>query len=136
MAETIFSTDIEKSIKKFEKFGDTVKIGLRDFMIKRAAALLGQVKADTPVDKGLLRRSWRMKAVSGNGEEVEVWISNAVEYADHVEYGHRILARDGAFLGYVKGFFMLDKNLNRLEKTIEKDVEKYIESAVRAAALG
>ena len=77
-----------------------------------------------------------MKAVSGNGEEVEVWISNAVEYADHVEYGHRILARDGAFLGYVKGFFMLDKNLNRLEKTIEKDVEKYIESAVRAAALG
>lgn len=136
MAETVFSTDVRGSMKKFERFaGFIMKIGIRDFMFKKAGELVGQVKLDTPVDKGRLRRAWRMTATTATKEVVEIEVSNPVEYAEYVEYGHRIRNRSGKVVGYQAGVFMLDKNVRALNQTIEKDLEKYIDDEARRMGL-
>lgn len=55
------------------------------FVAMAAEELIGEVKANTPVDTGRLRESWqRSKVVDGRTE-----VGNPTAYADSVEYGHR-----------------------------------------------
>jgi HK97 gp10 family phage protein len=68
-----------------------------------AARLLRKAVARTPVDTGHLRQSWDVGAVVKNGDVYEIEVSNRVEYAPYVEFGHRT-ANHG---GWVNGKFML-----------------------------
>ena len=55
------------------------------FVAQEAEILIGNVKDNTPVQTGHLCNSWkRTRAVQG-----KVTVYNNVEYAAHVEYGHR-----------------------------------------------
>ena len=65
-------------------------------------ALVREAKQRAPVDTGMLKRSIH-SVLEADGEETVVRVGTNVEYAIHVEYGHR--TRGGR--GYVPGRYFL-----------------------------
>ena len=54
-----------------------------------AEELLDTVVSKTPRDTGKLQESWKMTEVVDHGSYVEIHVYNPVDYASHVEYGHK-----------------------------------------------
>ena len=82
--------------------------------------LIAKVKLKTPVDSGVLRRSWRSKK---DGDLARI-IYNNVKYAPHVEYGHR--TRGGK--SFVDGRYMLTKSVQEIEGTLTDEFSIMIEN--------
>ena len=103
-----------------------------------AARLLAKVIKRTPSKTGELRRGWtagvkqnaKQYADSLNirhiGDKYSIEITNPVEYASYVEYGHRTRNHEG----WVQGRFMLtisEGELNNVSDAIlQKKLKKYI----------
>lgn len=94
------------------------------------------VRANTPVDTGDLRRSWVFEGVTKSGFIFEMDLSNNLEYALHVEYGHR--QEPGRFVpaigkrlkaDYVPGSYMLRDGTNRLEESLPKALREAVKIA-------
>lgn len=95
--------------------------------------IIAQVKEDSPVVTGNLRRSWNY-TITNNGGTVTVEIINDAKdpksgeiYASHVEYGHR--QEPGRYVpaigkrlvaGYVRGQFMLTKAEARVPDLVKQ----------------
>lgn len=77
--------------------------------------LISDVKEKTPKDTGLLQNSWQKTPV----KDLSTTVYNNVEYANHVEYGHR--TRNG---GYVKGVKMLHKAVAHRKSVFLQDTRK------------
>ena len=82
--------------------------------------LVAKVKLKTPVDSGVLRRSWRVKK---DGQFARI-IYNNVHYAPHIEYGHR--TRGGK--SFVDGRYMLTKSVKEIEDTLTSEFSMMIEN--------
>ena len=82
--------------------------------------LKAKVTLKTPVDTGVLRKSWRYKTISEN----EGRVSNNVHYAPHVEYGHR--TKGGK--SFVDGKYMLAKSVKEIEKDLDKEFSIMLEN--------
>lgn len=82
------------------------------FLDQEAETIKGRVQDNTPVDTGLLRERWAHTPASGG----QCQIYNNVDYAAHVEYGHR--TRNG---GFVKGRKMLHRGMLQSGKAFEAD---------------
>ena len=82
--------------------------------------LIRKVKLKTPVDSGVLRRSWHSKK---DGELARI-IYNNVKYAPYVEYGHR--TRGGK--SFVDGRYMLTKSVQEIEGTLTDEFSMMIEN--------
>ena len=82
--------------------------------------LIKKVKLKTPVDSGLLRRSWRSKK---EGDLARI-VYNNVHYAPHIEYGHR--TRGGK--SFVDGQYMLTKSVQEIEETLTSEFSIMIEN--------
>lgn len=82
------------------------------FLDQEAEVIRGRVQNNTPVDTGLLRGRWSHTTASGG----QCQIYNNVDYAAHVEYGHR--TRNG---GFVKGRKMLHRGMLQSGKAFEAD---------------
>lgn len=95
-----------------------------------AARLLRKVKMRTPVGVysagsgktgGTLRRNWTIDAdITKVGNEYEIVVINATDYADYVEFGHR--TRGGG--GWVEGRFMMTESELELEAQAPKILER------------
>lgn len=89
-----------------------------DLSLKQAGqVILAGVKERTPVRKingGTLRGDWRLAKTAINS----IQISNNIEYAPFVEYGHRL--RNG---GFFPGVFMLRDTINDFEDRFQALVE-------------
>ena len=85
-----------------------------------SSKLIRKVKLKTPVDSGVLRRSWRSKK---DGQFARI-IYNNVHYAPYIEYGHR--TRGGK--SFVDGRYMLTKSVKEIESDIEKEFSIMIEN--------
>nr|DAF24083.1 MAG TPA: type I neck protein [Caudoviricetes sp.] len=103
--------------------------------------LLAKAIKRTPVDKGALRRGWDAsigaKAVNTGGGYT-VTITNSVEYASYVEFGHRqtpgrYVPAIGKSLkkSWVTGRFFLTKAELELEKELLKIIEKKLEAWIK-----
>lgn len=77
------------------------------------------VKLRTPVDTGLLRRSWQSK-----NKKLERIVFNNVHYGPHIEYGHR--TRGGKSI--VEGRYMLTKTVEEISKNIDNEFSMLIEN--------
>jgi len=73
---------------KFERLSNEFETFLKQFLIKQALDVLAKTKRNSPVDTGLLRNSWTIGEVVRDGDVLKVTISNPVEYAKYIEYGH------------------------------------------------
>ena len=82
--------------------------------------LKAKVTLKTPVDTGVLRKSWKYKTISEN----EGILSNNVHYAPYIEYGHR--TRGGK--SFVDGRYMLTKSVQEIEETLTSEFSIMIEN--------
>lgn len=125
--------------KKIEKLNNQQKEDFLEACCKELAArLLAKVIKRTPLDSGTLRRGWTggrnqnasayvdSISVEKIGNKYHIDITNPVEYAAYVEYGHR--TRDHK--GWVEGHHMLtisEAELNSMSDAIlQKKLNKFI----------
>lgn len=115
---------LEVFTKKLEKAASSdVDTFLKDCAKALAARLLRRTIQKTPKDTGNLQRGWTGKSSSSpeqwaesariehTGKEYNITISNPVEYAPYVEYGHRTPDH----IGWVPGQFMLTLSIEEME---------------------
>lgn len=103
------------------------------FVEQEAEILVGNVKENTPVQSGHLRNNWkRTRAVQG-----KVTAYNNVEYAAHVEYGHR--QTPGRYVpaigkrlkkDFVPGKKMLHRAMLQTSKTFAEDAEDIMKGLI------
>ena len=108
-----FTKTLENASNNFEKEAskklDTI-----------ASKLISKVKLKTPVDSGLLRRSWQPKRVSN----LERLVFNNVSYGQFIEYGHR--TRGGK--SFIDGVYMLEKSVKEIEQELDKEFSVMIDN--------
>ncbi len=85
----------------------------REMVIDVARELEGKVKEKTPVDTGRLRNEWHIGDIQKRGNEYYIEVYNNVEYAEPVEYGHRVEAS-----GMVPGRHMMELSLLEVQKLL------------------
>lgn len=102
-----------------------------------AARLLRKVIKRTPVDHGTLRQAWNANIgakAEKKGNGYEVTITNSMEYASYVEFGHR--QTPGRYVpaigkrlkkSWVDGQLFLTKSEIELERELPKIIEKRME---------
>ena len=97
------------------------------------------VRDNTPVDTGDLRRSWTLTGPDKKGSNFEMDLANPLEYVEFVEYGHR--QEPGRFVpalgkrlvaDYVPGSYMLRDGTRRLEETLKPAVQKEVRKAIES----
>lgn len=52
---------------------------------------------------------------------------NNADYSEFVNYGHRIVNKKGETVGWVKGKFMLEKAINKVDKALISEFRKEVE---------
>ena len=116
-----------KGFKEFDKILDEIKTkapqATEKFLMLQAEDLKKDVKNLTPVDTGTLKNAWQRengKRLTGNMFSQIVF--NMTNYANHVEYGHRVGKSKTKF---VKGKFMLRKALNIRQTKFYKDLKNF-----------
>ena len=90
-----------------------------------AEEVIKNAKETTPVDTGLLRRSYFSNYTRDTDGSYVCEVYNNVAYARFVENGHRIVSSDGTTIGFVDGKFML--------KTAEANVERRVDDIIKRA---
>ncbi len=106
--------------------GDIAEIDAK--VLNRAASEgLRVAKDNTPTITGFMKKSWRSApAVKSKGGAVKS-IVNSADYSEFVNYGHRLLNKDGEQIGWVDGQFILEKAISHTEKAMKREFEKEIE---------
>ena len=114
-------------VKGLDKFTKTLNNASNNFEKEAnkkldiiASKLIAKVKLKTPVDSGLLRRSWQSKKINN----LERLVFNNVKYASHVNYGHR--TRGGK--SFVDGVYMLEKSVKEIESELDKEFSIMIDN--------
>lgn len=105
---------------------------MKDCAKELAARLLRMVVQRTPADTGTLRRAWtdgtssegyaNSVQVNHSGNVYEIAITNPMEYASYVEYGHRTPNHKG----WVPGKFMMKISEEELERIAPAILEQRI----------
>ncbi|WP_291650029.1 HK97 gp10 family phage protein [Clostridium sp.] len=145
----------EKAIKQFRKelmamLGDiedidtkilnkSVNIGLKDVKYNTPVGIYSnQVNFTTKDGKevsfttkdikqgGFLRRLWKATRINKSKKGVSKTIYNNADYAAHVNYGHRVVNKLGETVGWVKGKFMLEKAIKRVDEEMVKSFKEEI----------
>lgn len=133
MAIRVDIKGLDDSLKKLKDLPQIFDEELSKAMNDEGLDWRDDVRANTPVDTGDLRRSWVFAGVEKSGFIFEMDLSNNLEYADYVEYGHR--QEPGRFVpaigkrlkaNYVSGYYMLRDGTNRLEESLPKSLEEAI----------
>lgn len=86
----------------------------------------------TKVPGGHLKRSWFTSPIEKTAGGIEKELYNNVEYAPHVNYGHRVKNKNGEVVGFVRGKFMLEKAEGAVRKELVKRFMKEIERLKKA----
>lgn len=95
---------------------------ISDCLRRLAQRLYVNVLNRTPVDTGLLRKSWKVGAVVKVGSSYAVTIYNIQPYASFVEFGHR--TKGGG--SFVRGRFFLTLTEKEIERMIPQFLDEYV----------
>lgn len=124
----------EIAIKKFreelELMLEDVKAIDKKVLTKAVNVGLAAAKKNTPVKTGFLRRMWFTTPTLEIKGGIEKELFNAAEYALYVNNGHRIV-RHGKTAGFVKGKFMLEKAIGKVDKAMVEEFRKEVEEVKR-----
>ena len=104
---------LDSSIKGFD-------VEIPKMLSRVSSKLIRKVKLKTPVDSGVLRKSWHSKK---DGDLARV-VYNNVKYASCVEYGHR--TRGGK--SFIDGVYMLEKSVKEIETELDKEFSIMIDN--------
>ena len=92
---------------------------------------LADAKRNTPVVTGFMRKSWSTTPTQKTSNGVQKEMVNTAHYAIFVNYGHRVVNRKGETVGWVPGKFILEKAIEKVEKTLVRLFEREIERVNR-----
>ena len=113
----------------FDEFGEHLEriakagtVKRNQFVAQEAETILGKAKDNTPVDTSHLRDDGWKRTRASQGS---ITIYNNVEYAAHVEYGHRVRNHRGRF---VPGKKMLHRAMQQTSKTFRDDAKQIMEN--------
>lgn len=124
--------DFSKNLQRFSNNSNEV---IRGIMIEILFRTLDLTVDTTPVgvypnkQGGTLKKSWSIGNISIKGNEVQGEIINTAHYAPYVEFGHRIVTRDGTTIGWKEGKFMLTVSLQTVERHLDEIAALEIERA-------
>ncbi|WP_289932638.1 HK97 gp10 family phage protein [Lactobacillus delbrueckii] len=107
---------------KREATADKVRPVIEKSLANIGEQALRQLKANTPVDTGNLRRGWVSEGSSYGAGGWQVKLANNVEYAYFVENGHR--TKGGS--GWVPGQFFMKSST----ETIKRQLPQLIDPAL------
>ncbi|MEK4193278.1 HK97 gp10 family phage protein [Paenibacillus sp. FSL L8-0323] len=114
-------TDLKKLHKSMVQMQKEFPAFMEECIRELAGRLLAKAIARTPVLTGDLRRGWQIgQVVKLQGGGVHVEITNNVEYALYVEFGHVTRLRTG----WVNGRFMLTLSEQELEREMPAIIER------------
>ncbi len=110
-------------------FGDAVERELKKELDTLGLSWVGDAKRDTPTITGNLEESMVFDGAVKEGNEWKVELTNNLEYAEHVEYGHRqfVYGRDTGKI--TKGRYMVTNSKKRAEEKLPKIVEDALKRA-------
>lgn len=121
--------------KNLQRVSDNSNEVIRGIMTEVLARALNLTVDSTPVgvypnkQGGTLKKSWSIGNISIKGNEVHGEIINTAHYAPYVEFGHRIVTRDGTTIGWQDGKFMLTVSLKTVERHLDEIAGAEIERA-------
>lgn len=111
---------LDEFTKTLNNAQDNYKKEAKKLLNEIGMKLKTRVVLKTPVDTGVLRRSWKYKTINEN----EGILSNGVHYAQYVNYGHR--TRGGK--SFVDGVYMLEKSVKEIETELDKEFSIMIDN--------
>lgn len=120
------------ALKQFRKelkamFDDIEDID-KNILNKSVNTGVRHAKNNTNVVSGFMRKSWRSApAVKTNDGVVTKSLVNSADYSEFVNYGHRIVNKNGETTGFVKGQFILEKAVGVVERELVKNFKKEVE---------
>ena len=89
-------------------------------------------KLNTNVVTSFMRKSWKSTpAVKSKSGEVTKSLVNSMDYSEFVNYGHRIVNKNGETTGWVRGQFMLEKAIGVVERELVKEFKNEVERVNR-----
>lgn len=139
MTIKIDSKGLDGLLDKVNSLSPRIDQAVASAMADEGLSWRDDVRANTPVDTGDLRRSWTLTGPDKKGLKFEMDLSNNLEYVEYVEYGHR--QEPGRFVpaigkrlkaDFVPGFYMLRDGTRRLEETLKPAVQKEVRKAIRS----
>ena len=93
---------------------------------------MSYAKNNSPRITGFFAKSWfSTPAVKRKDGSVTKHLVNTAEYAPYVNYGHRIVDKEGKSIGYVRskqGDHLLEKTVDYVNKRLIDEFEKEIRS--------
>lgn len=122
----------EAAIRQFRKellsmLGDIEDID-KKVLNKSVNKGVAHAKKNTNVVSGFMRKSWRSApAVKTRDGVVTKVLVNSADYSEFVNYGHRIVNKEGETKGFVKGQFILEKAIGLIERELVKDFKEEVE---------
>lgn len=121
---------LEKRLKSSDKSRDEL---ISKILEDIAFEVIREAKLKTPVDSGLLRRSFFSNFRRDQDGTYICEVYNNTTYARFVEKGHRIVS-NGVTIGFLDGVFMLkvaeEKVRARLDKYTKRTVERYLKELI------
>lgn len=120
--------ELKELLKTVEGLQDQYENFLRKFMLEIGMRAIAQTKKITPVDTGNLRNRWELSNITKEGDILNIYLINPVEYASHVEYGHFYDTNEGK--KYKAGVYMakisIDKLVSEIPSRYEEALKKFI----------
>lgn len=110
---------IDNFLKGINKIQSNFHSDLQSLIEKHGGKLWKNAKNKTPVDTGQLKTGWQLEK-----GDLYVKVFNNTKYGIYVEYGHRIIGRDGKVKGVVEGVYMLKTSFEKTKQDFENDLEK------------
>ncbi|NLY20127.1 MAG: hypothetical protein GXZ08_02435 [Tissierellia bacterium] len=118
----ISTKGLEKEIAKFNR-ADRIQDELVSEMNKVGLAIVADIKDNTPIgETGFLKKGTDFENAYKDGKDVALPVYNNVEYAAHVNYGHRTVSG-----GYVPGTYFFTGAEPIGKEMVKRAVEKVIE---------
>jgi len=94
----------------------------KQMVVQLAWELQGEVKKKTPKDTGRLSDSWKVGPIRKRGSEYYIEVYTNVDYAEPVEYGHRLPGGKG----FVKGRHMMELSLMELSERLTPFMQDWL----------
>ena len=121
--------DLEKALDRGLEAWES-DIALKDAR-KMGQKCVREIKRETPIDTGNLRRRWDSRAEQG-GTDIQIHLENDAEYAPYVNDGHRIV-RGEKTVGYAEGWHMLEKGVaSYTDNYLHDDLQGMVDDIGRA----
>lgn len=126
----------QAAIKQFRKELESMLGDIRDIDIKCLNRAVNEgvadAKSNTNTVSGYMKKSWRAApAIKSKVGGVTKSIVNSMDYSSYVNYGHRIVNRSGETVGWVKGQYILERAIRKVDKALIREFKKEVERVNR-----